>query len=149
MCKRRKSLYGSRQVGNNWGPVLIDHLTSTGFKNSSFDHWMYFLKQEKASIIIAHVVDNLELDPTITNIFQNKVLNRTVFWLFFVRRAERILRIANWTQQFWYSSRPIAVREKIHTGAWHGAWHDPCQTNANERRHQVNSTTLTIPVTVQ
>ena len=59
VCKLVKSIYGARQAGEIWGSLLNEKFLSWGFKTSTFDNRLYFLRNADEFITLTVVVDDL------------------------------------------------------------------------------------------
>ena len=59
VCKLKRSIYGLRQAGREWGICLSTYLTGYGFTRSHIDTCLYILKRGSSSVWLAIYVDDI------------------------------------------------------------------------------------------
>jgi hypothetical protein len=64
VCRLRKALYGLKQKPQSWYARIDGHLMSLGFKESVFDHNLYYKMVSDDSLILVLYVDDLFLIST-------------------------------------------------------------------------------------
>ena len=105
VCRLLRSLYGLRQAGEIWGPLLCQTLLPWGFKVSNVDKRMFFLVAGFEFVILVVVVDDMKFVSNSTALMSR--LKQKLALTFDVKLFGKIQTFIGWEVRYFPDSIKI------------------------------------------